>query len=103
MLRSARKGGDEGAQHDRAGVREQLRHLTHAPDILDAVDIREAQIPVQAMAHVVTVQQIGVGTASMQLLLDQIGDGRFARAGETREPHDRGLVTVAMHARALVH
>ncbi|MNY47017.1 hypothetical protein D3C86_1822510 [compost metagenome] len=44
------------------------------------------------MAHVVAVEQIGVPAQGMQLALDQVGDGRFARAGQTGKPqHPRRL------------
>ncbi|MNS08655.1 hypothetical protein D3C72_401210 [compost metagenome] len=38
------------------------------------------------MAHVVAVEQIGVPAQGMQLALDQVGDGRFTRAGQTGKP-----------------
>ncbi len=54
------EGRDEGHQHDQAGIHEQLGGLAHAADILHPVGIGEAQIPVEAVADIVAVQQIGV-------------------------------------------
>ena len=65
-------------------------YLGDAADVLDAVGIGEAQILVEAVADIVAVEQIGEMALRMELLLDQIGDGRFAGAGEAGEPQTRG-------------
>ena len=51
---------DEGAEHDQAGIDEQLRHLADAADVLDAVGIGEAEVAVEAVADIVAVEQHGV-------------------------------------------
>ena len=44
-------------------------YFRHAPDVLDAVRIRQAEIAVQPVAHVVAVEQIGVLAERMQPFL----------------------------------
>jgi hypothetical protein len=51
---------NEGNEHDQARVGHQPRHLGHAADVFDAVLVGKAQIPIEPMADVVTVKQIGV-------------------------------------------
>ena len=77
---------DEGGEHDQARIHHQLRRLAGAADILDPVGGGEAEILVEAEADIVAVEQEGVAPARVQLGLDQIGDGRFAGAGQAGEP-----------------
>ena len=91
---------DERAQHDQAGIDHQLGHLADAADVLDAVGVGEAEIAVEAVAHVVAVEQHGVDAARVQRLLDQIGDGRLAGAGQAGEPQHRAAVWCFSAARA---
>jgi len=60
------KRRDEGTQHNQAGISEQLADFANAPDILNAVIIGKPKILVQAMAHVVPIQQEGVVAALKQ-------------------------------------
>ena len=86
------EGRDEGDQHDQARVRHQPRHLGHPSDVLDAVGVREAEVPVQPVTHVVAVQHHRVEALGEQALLDAVGDGGLARAGQAGEPeHQRRL------------
>ena len=62
------------------GVDEQLGHLAHAADVLHPVGVGEAEVAVQAVADVVAVEQEGAHALLVQLALDQVGDGRLARA-----------------------
>ena len=89
-LRAERR--DERHQHDEAGVDHQLGHLGHAPDVLDAVGLGEAEIPVQTVPDVVAVEQVGVAPARDQPALEQVGDRRLARAGQPGEPDDAGAL-----------
>ena len=77
---------DERAQHDEAGVDEQLRHLAHAADVLDPVGGGEAEVLVEPVAHVVAVEQVGVGAALGELPFDEVRDRRLAGAGKAGEP-----------------
>ena len=86
------EGRDEGAEHDEAGFRHQLRDLADAADIFDAVGEGKAEIFVQPVADVVAVEQNRVHAAGIELLFDEIGDRRFAGAGEAGEPEDRGAL-----------
>src|SRR5207247_226455 len=86
-------GRDEGSQRDDAGVGEQLRHLADAADVLGPVGGREAEVLVEAVADVVTVEDEGVHTPFPQRLLERHRDGGLPRAGEPGEPDGRAAVT----------
>ena len=94
---------DEGCQDDQAGVDHQPGHFGHAADVLDAVGFGEAQVLVQAVAHVVAVQQVGVASGGVELLLDQVGDRGLAGAGQTGEPEHRRLLAEQRGSGGLVH
>src|SRR5690348_4755280 len=85
---------DEGRQHDETRVGHEPRDLADAADVLDAVGLSEAEIAVEAVAHVVTVEQESVPSARGELLFDEIGDGRLAGARETCEPQYRRLLAL---------
>ena len=51
------------------------------------------------MAHVVAVEQEGVRPDGVQPLLDQVGDRRLPRAGETGEPDHARVVAHQLAAR----
>ena len=92
---------DERAQHDQSGVDEQLRHLADPADVLDAVGVGEAEIAVEAVAHVVAVEHVGVVAFAMQLGFDELGDGRLARCREAGEPDDAGALMLEARPRLL--
>ena len=48
---------DEGAQHDETGLGHQLGDLADAADVLHPVGLGEAEILVEAVAHIVAVEQ----------------------------------------------
>ena len=75
---------DEGGQHDQPGVGHQPRDFADPADVLDAVGLGEAEVAVEPVADIVAVEQEGVPPARDELLLDQIGDGRLARAATGR-------------------
>ena len=85
-------GRDERAQHDEPALGHQLRDFAGAADVLDAVGFGEAEIAAQAMADIIAIEQHGVVPGRVQPLLDNIGDRRFAGAGQAREPDDGGLL-----------
>jgi MFS family permease len=95
------EGRDEGDEHDQAGIGDQLRHLGDAADVLDAVGVGEAEVAVEAVADIVAVEDVGVAAHRVQLLLDEVGDGRLARARQAGEPEHRGFWPFSA-ARALV-
>ena len=69
-----------------------LGDLADAADVLDPVGVGKAQIPVEAVPHIVAVEQHRVPAERQQLLFDQIGDRRFAGARQPGQPqHRRGL------------
>ena len=73
-------------QHDQPRVDHQPGHFRDAADVLHAVVVGEAEILVEAVAHVVAVEQVGVLAQRQQALLDEVGDGRLARARQAGEP-----------------
>ena len=77
-----------------------LRDFGDAADVLDAVGVGEAEIAVEAVAHVVAVEQVGVAAERVQLLLDQVRDRRLAGAGQAGEPQHGGLLALEARARA---
>ena len=79
------------------GIDEQLGDLADAADVLDAIRVGESQVAVQAVAHVVAIEHVGVHALRVQLALDDVGDGALAGAGQSGEPQDRR--PVAVHAR----
>ncbi len=85
-----------------AGVDHQLGDLGDPADVLHPVGVGEAEILVEAVADVVAVQQVGVPAGAVQLLVDQVGDGRLAGPGEPREPEHAGRWRFIADARRLV-
>ena len=101
MSRSARKGRDERGEHDQPGIGHQLGDFADPADILDPVGLGKAQILVEAVAHIVAVEQEGVPVHQVQRLFHLIGDGRFARARQPGEPqHARLSGFSARHVRS---
>jgi hypothetical protein len=88
------EGRDERGDDDQARIGHQLRDLADAADIFDAVGVGKAQILVEAVADIVAIEQEGVRFRRVQLLLDQVGDGRFARARKAGEPQHRRLLAL---------
>lgn len=81
VRRDKRGDGDGGA------VREELRDLRDATDVLVAVLLAEAEVLVQTEADVVAVQAVGGDAAvAEELVLQLDGDGGLARGGEAGEP-----------------
>ncbi len=69
---------DERHQHDQPGVDHQRRHLGDAADVLHPVGVGEAEVAVEAVAHVVAVEQVRARAERVQLRLDDVGDRRLA-------------------------
>ena len=63
-------GRDERGQGDQPGVREELRHLADAADVLGPVLGREAEVLVEAVADVVAVEDVGPDAALEETLLE---------------------------------
>jgi hypothetical protein len=66
--------------------------------------VREAEVAVQPVADVVAVEQIvRVAAERVQPLLDQVGDGGLAGAGQPGEPEHAGRCPFSSRARLAVH
>ena len=94
-------GRDERAQHDQPALDHQLRHFADAANVLHPVGLGEAEIAVEAVADIVAVEQHGVVAGGVQPLLDDIGDGRFARTRQAGEPENGGLLLLERRALGL--
>lgn len=79
-------GRDEGGDGDGGRVGKELGDLADAADVLVAVGLGEAQVLVEAEAHVVAVEAVGGEAQVEEVLLEGGGDGGFARGGEARQP-----------------
>src|SRR5205085_1962166 len=93
---------DERAEHEEARVDEQLRHLAHAADVLDPVGGGEAEVLVEPMAHVIAVQQVGMGAALGELPLHEVRDRRLAGPGKAGEPEDARSLPLSAARRILL-
>ena len=82
--RSARNGEMNEHSTISAGVDHQPGNLSHAPDVLDAVGIGEAEVLVQPVPNVVAVEQVGVAA-----LLVRAASRRGWRSSTCRRPKDR--------------
>ena len=83
-------------------VDHQLRDLGDAADVLVAVGGAEAEVAAEAVADVVAVEHARVHALGEQPLLDQVGDRRLARAGESGQPQHARMVPVERGVGALV-
>src|SRR5690606_37812025 len=89
---------DEGGEHDGAGVDEELGHLAGAADVLLAVFGREAEVAVEAVAHVVAVEHVVEDAALDEALLHAMRHGALAGAAEPRHPDHHASVAVGTGA-----
>ena len=74
------EGRDEAGDAHQTGVGEQLGDLGHAADVLLAVHGGEAQVLVQAVADVVSVQRVAGDVLRHQELLQCKAEGGLASA-----------------------
>ena len=102
MRRSARNGEMNDTMHDESRVHHETRHFGDAPDVLHAIGIGEAEVLVEAVAHVVAIEHVGMPSEREQAPLDEIRDRRLAGAREAREPQDACALALELRTRALV-
>ena len=74
------EGRDERDEDDEPGIGHQPRHFGDAADVLDALGLGEAEVLVEAVPDIVAVEDVGVPAFGGEPLLDEVGDGRLARA-----------------------
>ena len=90
IRRSARKGEMKRAEHDHAGIDEELRHLADAADVLHPVGVGEAEVACSARGGHCRRRACMVQAAGLvQRLLDELAMVDLPRAGEAGEPQDR--------------
>lgn len=73
-------------------------YLSYPADVLVAVLLGEAEILVQAEAHVVAVETVGGVAKVQQVLLKGSRDGGLARGGEAGEPEGEALLLAELAA-----
>ncbi|MCY1433675.1 hypothetical protein D9M71_497110 [compost metagenome] len=81
----------------------QLGDFTYASDVLDPVGFGETEILVEAVAHVVTIKQIGMFAQCMQFLLDEVRDRGLAGTRQPCEPEYARLLPLEGGVRLLVN
>jgi hypothetical protein len=82
-------GADDRHERHHARVGEQAGDLADAADVLGAVGGREPEVGVEAVAHVVAVEQVGGTAGGHERALDLDRHGRLARPRQAREPDGR--------------
>lgn len=83
---------DEGGDGDGGRVGKELGDFADATDVLVTVLLGEAQVFVQAEAHVVAIETVGGDAEVEEMLLESGGHGGFARGGEAGEPNGEALL-----------
>lgn len=78
----AERRNETGDAHQ-AGIRKQLGHLGDTADVLLAVFGREAQVLVQAVTDVVSVQGVRRDGVGYEVLLQRETDGGLPGTGQT--------------------
>mmetsp|Transcript_12253 Transcript_12253/g.30884 ORF Transcript_12253/g.30884 Transcript_12253/m.30884 type:complete len:200 (+) Transcript_12253:249-848(+) len=92
---------DEAHKSDGAVLSKKLGHLANAADVLLAVRRAEAQVLVQAVAHVIAVQVDSKAALRRQHVLQRARHRALAAAAEAREPqHDAALPQQRLLVRA---
>ena len=71
-----------------------MGHFTDAADVLLPVLRREAQVTVQPVSDVVSVQNVDLASLFEELGLKLCGDRRLAAARKTGQPDDASFMTV---------
>ena len=102
MRRSDRNGEIKETQHYLARIDEQPGGFANPANIFDPVSVGKAEVPIEPVADVVSIQHVGVTAETAQLLLDEIGDGRFSRSRKTGEPQNGRPLTLNGRAQAFV-
>jgi len=83
---------DKGGEHNKARIHHEFCHLADPADILLTGSIIETEIPAQAVAHIVPIQQVGVLALGSQRLFQRPRQGGLARPGEPGKPDHQRLL-----------
>src|SRR5260221_330675 len=84
---------NERGDADEAGIGEQCRDFADAADVLLPVLGREAQVGVEATAHVVAVDRVRRPAAIEQCAFEGHRECRLAGAGQSGQPHNGSAMT----------
>jgi hypothetical protein len=99
-------GGDESREHDVSQVVQERGNFRNASDVLRTVVVGEAEIAVETVTEVVTVQACNADVALEELPFNRGGERGLAGSRESGEPDDERrvailfLVVVARYAAA---
>src|ERR1700733_6507695 len=85
-------GTDECEDNNETGVDEQAGNLHGPANILYPVSLRESQVPVEPVPHVVTIENISVSAGDEQLLFEEVRNCRLARTRQTGQPEAKRLL-----------
>src|SRR5262249_31329383 len=85
---------NERYEHDQASIRHQFGNLRDTANVLNAIGIGEAEISIEAMTHIVTIEQVGMTAERGKLALDEIGDSGLAGTRKASEPQNARILTL---------
>src|SRR5262249_48310122 len=94
----AMRRSERNRQMNQPRIHHEPRDLRDTADVLDAVLGSEAQVLVESVAHVVAIEEIGVAAGGREALLDAVGNGGFAGAGEAGQPQHARLLPLQPRA-----
>ena len=80
-----------------------FRDFRNATDVFYPVVRRKSKIRVQAVADIVSVQDIDLHVAAEQIRFQGVGQGRFARTGQPGEPYDHASMTVSFSSNPMIN
>ena len=90
-------GGDERRQDGDVVPGQELGHEGDPADVLVAVGLEKAEVAGQALADDIAVQALDPVGRSPSGSRPAVGDGRFARAGQPREPQRQADLFIFAH------
>src|SRR6185437_3285856 len=89
---------DEGGDDDEARAGHQCGDFADATDVLDAVRRREAEIGIEAIAHIVAIEHGHLVALAEEDAFELDGERRLPGAGETGQPDNAAAVPVEVPA-----
>jgi hypothetical protein len=103
MIALSTVGADERDDRDEAGIDKQARDLGNPANVFDAIGLGEAEIPIQAKANLVTVEQISVTSGNVHALFQRVRNRGFAGRRKACEPQAQWLLKLEFGAGLLVN
>lgn len=97
-MSNGRKRRERSAEGGPEGKKKMKTYFGNTANVFIAVLFGEAQVLVEAEAHVVAVQAVGRDAQVQQVLLEGRGDGRLAGRGEARQPEGDAALAAELGA-----